>query len=162
MAEAAARSGATRRARIALIASRFNPQITESLVQGAREALAEHGVAASNVSVTWVPGAFELPVAAACVAASARPEAIVALGCLIKGQTAQYLAIAQAVAHGLVQVSLETKIPVTFGVIVAESMALAKARAGGSVGNRGREAALAAVAMVDVTGTLGARTPRAA
>jgi 6,7-dimethyl-8-ribityllumazine synthase len=133
-----------------LIASRFNESIAQALVQGARLTLRRHGIAPDHLRTVWVPGAFELPVAAACVAAGRRPDAIIALGCVIKGETPQYAAIGQAVAQGLGHVSVTAKIPVTFGVIVADSFAQAKARAGGRMGNRGSEAALAALAMVGV------------
>lgn len=139
---------------IVLVASQFNGPITQALVDGALEALQESGVARRRIRVFRVPGAFELPVAAATVAAALRPQAIVALGCLIKGQTPQYAAIGQAVAQGLAQVSVNERVPVGFGVIIADSVAQARARAGGAVGHRGREAALAALEMIEFTQTL--------
>jgi 6,7-dimethyl-8-ribityllumazine synthase len=147
-----------------LVASQFHASITQALVDGARGALARHGVPASQIRLVWVPGAFELPVAALTLARRERPEAIVALGCVLKGETPQYAAIGQAVANGLTQVALATETPVTFGVIIAESPAQARARAGlpaaptrrrkdaaqagGRAGNRGSEAALAALALI--------------
>ena len=152
--------------RVVLVASRFNESLTQALVEAASKTLVTHGVARAHLRTFWVPGAFELPVAAASVATRLRPDAIVALGCVIKGQTPQYAAIGHATAEGLVQVSVTTHIPVTFGVIIADSLAQAKARAGlpaprrrgekrrvrqaRQAGNRGREAALAALAMVDL------------
>lgn len=144
-----------RRRLFVLVASEFNPAITQSLVDGAQHALQESGVPRRQIRTVWVPGAFELPVAAAAAASRLQPEAIIALGCLIKGQTPQYTAIGQAAAEGLAQVSVSTQIPVTFGVIIADSAAQAAARAGGRAGHRGREAALAAVAMAKLLETLG-------
>lgn len=145
-----ARGGAGLRGkRFILLASRFNESITRALVAGSRTTLERYGVLRANIRTLWVPGAFELPVAAASVAAAQQPDAIIALGCVIKGETPQYRAIGHAVSVGLAQVSVSRRIPVTFGVIVADSFAQARARAGGRVGNRGSEAALAALAMVD-------------
>lgn len=135
---------------IVVVASRFNALITRALVAGARRTLARHGVPASRIRSVWVPGAFELPLAALTIATRDKPQAVIALGCVIKGETPQYAAIGQAVAEGLTQVALTTETPVTCGVIVADSLAQAQARAGGRVGNRGAEAALAALAMIDL------------
>jgi 6,7-dimethyl-8-ribityllumazine synthase len=148
------------RLRVTIVASQFNHEITNRLVEGARNALQQYGVRPSAISTWWVPGAFELPVAAVSVAAR-KPDAVIAVGCVLKGQTPQYLAIGEAVANALAQVSIMTKIPVTFGVIVADSMLQARARAarpgersgragGGIACNRGREAALAALATIGV------------
>jgi len=128
-----------------VVASRFNEPITRKLVAGAVDTLLRHGVSRTNIKTVWVRGAFELPVTAAAVGDSLRPQAIIALGCLIKGQTPQYAAIGNAVAMGLMQVSVSKCIPLGFGVIVAESFSQARARAGGSMGHRGQEAALAAM-----------------
>lgn len=149
--------------RVVIVASTFNKPVTAALVRGARVALRRHGIAANRIVCMWVPGAFELPAAAAALAASkARPDAIVAVGCIIKGETPQYIALGQAVMQALAQVSVQEKIPVGCGVVIADSAAQARARAArpgkkfsrragdGSVGNRGDEAALAALAMVDV------------
>jgi len=130
---------------VVVIASRFNEAISRRLVAGALAVLARRGIPRARSAVVWVPGAFELSAAAANVAASLAPEAIVAVGCVIQGETPQYAAIGGAVAHGLTQVAVTTGIPVTFGVIVAESVLQARQRAGGHHGNRGAEAAEAAV-----------------
>ncbi len=133
----------------AIIASAFNRPLTLSLVDGARRFLERHGATAAQISVLWAPGAFELPVVAARVAGRPNhPDAIIALGVLIRGQTSQYAVIAQAVAQGLTEVSVRTGVPVSFGVIVAETLEQARARAGGKAGNRGEEAAEAAVAVL--------------
>ena len=135
--------------RFILLASQFNRPMTLALIRGATEVLRRSGAASSAIRVVWVPGAFELPVAAAqAVKRHPRPDAVLALGVLIRGQTPQYLVIAHAVAKGLIQVAVMSGIPVTFGVIVAETAAQARARSGGAKGNRGEEAALAAMAML--------------
>ena len=109
------------------------------------------GASSADIRLLWVPGAFELPVAAARIAKSRpRPDAVIALGALIRGQTPQYEVIAHAVAQGLSQVAVTAAIPVTFGVIVASTLAQAKARAGGAMGNSGEEAALAALAVLRI------------
>lgn len=141
---------ARKRPRVVIVASRFNEPITRALVRGARQALRRAGVSNGAVGEVWVPGAFELPLAAS-VAAARKPDAIVAVGCLIKGQTPQYEAIGQAVAQGLMHVSVAHQVPVGFGVVIAESVAQAKARAGGTMGNRGEEAAGAALEMCALT-----------
>lgn len=139
---------------VVLVASQFNPSITQALVTGARDTLARYGLPASRIRTVWVPGAFELPLAALHAAETPRTRAVIALGCLIKGETPQYAAIGHAVAEGLTQVALTTKVPVTFGVIIADTRAQATARAGArSAGNRGHEAALAALAMMDIVNT---------
>jgi 6,7-dimethyl-8-ribityllumazine synthase len=139
--------GRWRRKRFVIIASQFNPSIAEALAQGAADTLRRAGVPSRNVRLLRVAGAFELPVVAARLAEGRRaPDAIVAVGALIRGETPQYEVIAHAVAQGLSQVSVATGVPVTFGVIVATTAAQARARAGGARGNRGSEAALAALA----------------
>lgn len=135
--------------RFVLIASQFNRPLTLALIRGASTVLRRSGASPSNIRLLWVPGAFELPVVASRVArARPRPDAIIALGALIRGQTPQYEVLAHAVAQGLSQVAVMVRLPVTFGLIVAETIAQAKARAGGSMGNRGEEAALAALAVL--------------
>ncbi len=137
---------ARKRLRAVIVAARFNEPITRALVRGARRRLRQAGFSDAAIGEVWVPGAFELPLAAS-LAAVRKPEAIVAVGCLIKGRTPQYEAIGQAVANGLMQVSVLHQVPVGFGVIIAESVAQATARAGGAMGNRGEEAAAAALDM---------------
>jgi 6,7-dimethyl-8-ribityllumazine synthase len=133
--------------RFVIIASQVNSSITRALASGAAGVLRRSGVPSRHVRLLWVPGAFELPVVAARLAEGRRaPDAIVAVGALIRGHTPQYEVIAHAVAQGLSEVSVKTGIPVTFGIIVATTLAQAKARAGGVMGNRGAEAATAALA----------------
>lgn len=143
--------GRWRNTRVVILAASFNSSIARALVRGATDVLRRSGASGRNIRLLWVPGAFELPVAAARVAAGQpRPHAIVAVGALIRGETPQYEVIARAVAQGLTQVSVRTGIPVTFGVIVATNPAQARARAGGTMGNRGAEAASAALSVLQL------------
>lgn len=136
--------------RVVILASAFNRSLTSALVASADATLKAAGVKAAHIKTVWVPGAFELPVAAAKVLkARAKPDAILALGVLIRGETSQYQVIAHAAAQGLVELSIASAIPITFGVIVAETVAQARARAGGNRGNRGQEAALAALQLLN-------------
>jgi 6,7-dimethyl-8-ribityllumazine synthase len=140
-----------RQARVVLIAARFHGAIARGLVRGAIATLRRGGISQARIRVLWVPGAFELPVVASRVARTASPpQAIIALGALIQGETPQYEVIAHAVAHGLTTVAVDTGIPVTFGVIVASTLAQARARADGSRDNRGAEAASAALALLEL------------
>jgi len=133
---------------IAILASRWNPRITDALVESARNTLLGHGMAAGGVHVVRVPGAWELPVAAAALAASQRYSALVALGCVVRGDTRHYEQVADECARGLMRVSLDHRLPIANGVLAVEKHADAEARAGGAHGNKGEEAALAALEMV--------------
>lgn len=136
-------------ARVVIIAARFHGAIARGLVRGAIQTLRRGGVTQARTRILWVPGAFELPVVASRLAHAARPpQAIIALGALIQGETPQHEVIAHAVAHGLTTVAVDTGIPVTCGVIVASTPAQAKARVDGSLSNRGAEAAAAALALM--------------
>jgi 6,7-dimethyl-8-ribityllumazine synthase len=133
--------------RFAVVAARFNERITERLVEGARRAFAEAKVASEDVELHWVPGSFELPQAASHLARTRRYAGIVCLGAVIRGQTPHFEYVAREAAAGIREVALTTGVPVTFGVITALSEEQAWARAGGAVGNRGQEAADAAIEM---------------
>ena len=133
--------------RIAITVSHFNENITRRLLQGAREALRRCGVGDEAVDIAWVPGAFDLPVAAQAFARSGRYDAIVCLGCVIKGETRHDRYVAMGAATGLARVALDGALPVTFGVLTTETLEQAEARSGGSHGNKGEDAALAAVEM---------------
>jgi 6,7-dimethyl-8-ribityllumazine synthase len=133
--------------RFAIIVSRFNEEITEGLLAGAREALREAGVRDEAVAVFHVPGAFEIPLAAKRAAASGQFAAVICLGCLIKGDTMHFEYIAEAASHGIMQVGLETGVPVAFGVLTTLTDEQATERAAPGPGNKGREAAQAAVEM---------------
>jgi 6,7-dimethyl-8-ribityllumazine synthase len=135
------------RARFAILASRWNPRITDALVAGARKAFADNGVAVEAVDVVRVPGAWELPVAAARIAAAGRHAAIVALGCVVRGDTRHYEHVADRCAEGLMRVSLDYRVPVLNGVLATERFEDAESRAGGKHGNKGEEAAIAAIEM---------------
>ena len=137
------------RRRVAVVVSRFNEAVTTLLLEGARDALRRHAVPDSHVDVVWVPGAFELPVAAEAVAASKRYDVIVALGCVIRGETAHFDYVAGEAARGLGNVALAHRIAVGFGVLTTETLEQALARAGGAAGNKGFEAAEAALQTAD-------------
>ncbi len=134
-----------RRLKIAIVASRFNETISKSLVDGARHALQQHGVADDDVSLTWVPGAFEIPVVARRLALSGEVDAVVAIGVVIRGETAHFEYVAGAAATGVANASLETGVPISFGVLTTETTEQAAERAGGKLGNKGYEAATTAI-----------------
>jgi 6,7-dimethyl-8-ribityllumazine synthase len=133
------------RLRIALVASRFNPEVVERLVRGAVDALVAHGADPALHELVRVPGAYDLPPVARRIAASGRCDAIVALGAVIRGETAHFDYVAGECAAGLARVAADTGVPVAFGVLTTEDEAQAMERAGGSEGNKGADAALAAV-----------------
>jgi 6,7-dimethyl-8-ribityllumazine synthase len=135
------------RGRFAVVAGRFNEHIVKRLVSGALRALASGGVAEESIEVHWVPGSFELPQAAQHLARSGRYAAIVCVGCVIKGQTPHFDFVAGEAAAGIQRVALDTGVPATFGVITSLSEEQALERSGGDVGNRGEEAAHAAIEM---------------
>jgi 6,7-dimethyl-8-ribityllumazine synthase len=132
----------------ALVVSTFNRDITDGLLRGACAALTEAGVDSADITVVRVPGAFEIPLAARRLAQSGRYDAVVCLGCLIKGETMHFEYIASAVSHGIMAVSADTGIPVTFGVLTTLTEEQAAARAAEGRDNKGREAALSAVEMI--------------
>jgi 6,7-dimethyl-8-ribityllumazine synthase len=131
--------------RVAVLVSRYNEVVTRRLLDGAREALAAGGIPESGIDVVWVPGAFELPVAAEQAAVSGAYRAIVALGCVIRGETPHFEYVAGEAARGLADVARDHRIAVGFGVLTTEDQAQALARAGGAAGNKGLEAARAAL-----------------
>ena len=137
-------------ARFAIIASRWNPRIVDALVASAREAFVANGVAEAAIDVVRVPGAWELPMAARDVAHAGRHAAIVALGCVVRGDTRHYEQVADGASDGLMRVALDTGVPVLNGVLAVERFEDAQARAGGSHGNKGEEAALVAIEMADL------------
>jgi 6,7-dimethyl-8-ribityllumazine synthase len=136
--------------RVVLLRSLFNEEIVGGLLAGAQAALAEMGVAAGDVAVLDVPGAFELPLAAAVAADSGRYDAIVALGAVIRGETDHYEHIAREAAAGIAAVAREARVPVAFGVLTVASVEHARARSRPGPENKGAEAARAAVAMVSL------------
>jgi 6,7-dimethyl-8-ribityllumazine synthase len=136
--------------RIAIAASRFNDLIVRSLLDGARDGLRRHGVADSAVDVAWVPGAFELPLVTAKLAASHHYDAVIALGAVIRGATGHYDLVAGQAAAGIVRAGLDTGVPVVFGVLTTETIEQAVERAGTKAGNKGYEAAMTAIELVDL------------
>jgi 6,7-dimethyl-8-ribityllumazine synthase len=145
---------APREVRVAVLVARYNEIVTTRLLDGARQCFREKGVPDARVDVIWVPGAFELPVAAETAAASGRYAAIVALGCVIRGETPHFEYVAGEAARGLGNVALAHRLPVGFGVLTTESLEQALARAGGAAGNKGYEAAEAALTTADVLSEL--------
>ena len=133
--------------RFAIVVSRFNPEITDGLLAGARDALAQADVRDDDVTLVRVPGAFELPIAAQRLAESGRFDGVICLGCLIKGDTMHFEYIADAATRGISEVGLATGVPVAFGVLTTLTDEQAEVRARPGDGNKGREAALAAVEM---------------
>ncbi len=141
-------TGAERR--VAVVASRFNQPIVDRLVDGALDALVRHGVAASDIDVVWVPGAWELPLAARRLLASDRYDALVAVGAVIRGDTPHFDYVAGEASRGLSTASVEYDTPIGFGVLTCDNDEQAEARAGGAHGNKGWDAALAALEMADL------------
>lgn len=139
-----------RERRVAVLASRFNETITHKLVDGALDALTRHGAAFDDIDVVWVPGAWELPVAARFLLASERYHALVAVGAVIRGETPHFDYVAGEASRGLADASAEFDVPVGFGLLTCDTMAQAEARAGGEHGNKGWDAALAALEMADL------------
>ena len=144
-------------ARFALVASRFNGFIVESLVAGAVDALRRHGVAAGRITLVRVPGAWELPLAVSKLAASGDYEAVIALGAVIRGATPHFEYVAGECTKGLASAALQTGVPVAFGVLTVDTIEQAIERAGTKAGNKGAEAALSALEMINVLGSLQAR-----
>lgn len=136
--------------RMAAVVAGFHKGIAERLLEGAHARLAECGLPEGRLDEFWVPGAFEAPLAAQHLARAGRHVAILALGAVIRGETPHFTYVCDAAASGLLQVSLETHVPCAFGILTCDTMAQAEARAGGAVGNKGQEAADAAVAMVNL------------
>jgi len=136
--------------RIALVASRFNEFFTRELLAGARDCLDRHGVPEANVDSVWVPGSFELPLVAARLARGGRYGAVICLGCLVQGDTPHFQLVAAEVTKGIAQIGLETGVPVVFGVVTAETLEQAIERSGTKAGNRGFDAALSALELIDL------------
>ena len=140
--------------KFAIVVSRFNDAITSRLLEGARAALREAGAKPEHVVALTVPGAFELPQAARCAAESGSYDAVICLGCVIRGETPHFEYISAAVAHGLMQASGETGVPMAFGVLTTDTWEQAEARAGDGRDNKGFEAAAASLEMAELFRTL--------
>ncbi len=136
--------------RYAIVAARFNDFITSRLVEGALHALSRHGVDTTDTLVVWVPGAFELPLVCQKLASSGRYDAVVALGAVIRGNTPHFDYVAGAAASGVASVSVATGVPVVFGVLTTDTIEQAIERAGTKMGNKGAEAAVVALEMMNL------------
>ncbi len=136
--------------RIAIAASRFNDLITDRLVAGARDSLARHGIEEGSITLVWVPGAFELPLVAQRLVVSGDHDAVVCVGAVVRGSTDHYEHVCTQAASGILRVSLDTGVPVVFGVLTTDTTEAALDRAGGKLGNKGFEAATTAIEMVDL------------
>lgn len=142
--------------RIAIVVARFNETITQKLLDGALDALTRHGVAFDDIDTLWVPGAWEIPFAARRALASDRYDALIALGAVIRGDTPHFDYVAGECARGLAQASADLDSPIALGVLTCDTMEQAEARTGGDHGNKGWDAALAALEMADLFGRLDA------
>ena len=139
----------------AIVAARFNDFVVKALLEGALDAIRRHGGDVAAVDVAWVPGSYEIPVAARELAVSGRYDAVICLGAVIRGATAHFDYVANGVASGISSVALETGVPVIFGVITTETIEQAIERAGTKMGNKGFEAAASAIEMADLMPRLG-------
>jgi 6,7-dimethyl-8-ribityllumazine synthase len=140
--------------RFAIVASRFNSIVTEALVSGCTGSFVRHGVPEDRLDVVWVPGAFEIPLLARKLASSGRYVAVVCLGCVIRGETGHYDHVAGQAAAGIMQTALTTGVPVVFEILTTETTEQALNRAGLKAGNKGADAALTAIEMVNLLGRL--------
>jgi 6,7-dimethyl-8-ribityllumazine synthase len=136
--------------RLAIVAGRFNAFVTESLLAGCRDTLLRHGLPADAVDVAWVPGSFEIPLVANRLAASGQYLAVICLGCVIRGETAHFDHVAGQAAAGVLQASLATGVPIIFGILTTDTIDQALNRAGLKGGNKGCDAALAAIEMANL------------
>ena len=146
--------------RFAVIVSRFNEDVTASLRDAAVAALKEAGAADNHIQQFSVPGAFEIPQAARAAAESGRFDAVVCLGCIVRGETPHFEYIASAVAHGIIDAAGETGVPMAFGVLTTDTLEQATARSGPGADNKGREAAAAAIEMAALYKSLSTSSPR--
>jgi 6,7-dimethyl-8-ribityllumazine synthase len=136
--------------RVAIVAARFNDFVVERLVQGAVDALVRHGASEKNLDIVRVPGAFDMPLVLRRLAASKRYDALVALGAVIKGETAHFDIVAGESAAGVARAALDSGVPIGFGVLTCETLEQAIDRAGGKAGNKGADAALAALELCNL------------
>ena len=136
--------------KVGIVASRFNSFIVQKLLDGAVDGLVRHGVAEEDITAAWVPGAFEIPIVAKQMAESGKYDAVICVGAVIRGSTSHYELVCSEVAKGVAQVSLQTGVPVLFGVITTENIEQAIERAGSKAGNKGYDCAVGAVEMVNL------------
>lgn len=140
--------------RVGIVAARFNEFITSKLLSGAIDGLLRHDVQQENIQIAWVPGAFEIPLIASKMAKSGRYDAVICLGSVIRGSTSHYDYVCNEVSKGIASVSLESGIPVLFGVLTTENIEQAIERAGSKAGNKGSECAAGAIEMVNLIRSL--------
>lgn len=140
--------------KVAIVVARFNEFITSKLLSGAEDTLLRHGAKDEDITVAWVPGAFEIPFAAKKLAQSGKYDAIVCLGAVIRGSTSHYDYVCSEVSKGIAHVNMETGIPCAFGVVTTENIEQAVERAGTKAGNKGADAAITAIEMVNLTKSL--------
>ena len=136
--------------KVAIVAARFNEFITSKLIGGAMDGLNRHGVNEEDVTLAWVPGAFEIPLIASKLAKSGKYDAVICLGAVIRGSTSHYDYVCAEVSKGIAQVSLQSQVPVLFGVLTTDTIEQAIERAGTKAGNKGYDCALSAVEMVNL------------
>ena len=136
--------------KVAIVASRFNEIIVNKLLGGALDGLVRHGVKEDNITAMWVPGAFEIPVVAKRLALSKKYDAVICVGAVIRGSTSHYEMVCNEVSKGIAQTSLETGVPVLFGVITTDNLEQAVERAGSKAGNKGYDCAVSAIEMVNL------------
>lgn len=141
--------------KVGIVASRFNEFITAKLLSGALDALVRRDVAEDDIDVAWVPGAFEIPLIAKRMAESGRYDAVICLGAVIRGATTHYDYVCAEVSKGIAQVSLQTGVPVMFGVVTTDTIEQAIERAGSKAGNKGSECAEGAIEMVNLIRAMG-------
>ncbi len=136
--------------KIAIVASRFNEFITSKLIGGAQDCLVRHGVADDDITLAWVPGAYEIPLAAKKLAKSGKYDAVICVGAVIRGSTSHYDYVCAEVSKGIASVSLETEVPVLFGVLTTDTIEQAIERAGTKAGNKGYDCAMGALELIDL------------
>ena len=134
----------------AIVAARFNEFIVSKLISGAEDTLVRHGVPGENITLAWVPGAFEIPIAAQKLAASGKYDAVICLGAVIRRSTSHYDYVCAEVSKGVAQVGLQTGVPCLFGVLTTDNIEQAIERAGTKAGNKGADCAMGAIEMVDL------------
>ncbi|MGL6197912.1 MAG: 6,7-dimethyl-8-ribityllumazine synthase [Lachnospiraceae bacterium] len=140
----------TEKIKVGIVAGRFNEFITSKLIGGAEDGLIRHGVAAEDIELAWVPGAFEIPLIASRMAASKKYDAVICLGAVIRGSTSHYDYVCSEVSKGIAQISLKYEMPVMFGVLTTDNIEQAIERAGSKAGNKGFECAEGAIEMINV------------
>lgn len=136
--------------RYAIVAARFNEFIVSRLISGAEDTLIRHGVSGDNITLAWVPGAFEIPIVAQKLAASGKYDAVICLGAVIRGSTSHYDYVCAEVSKGIAQVGMQTGVPCLFGVLTTDNIEQAIERAGTKAGNKGADCAMGAIEMVDL------------